>query len=77
LISVAWAVIGDYFGSRKKYFALSIWGAGITIIFFAYINYMNTPNVIWAVYPVFAILWWPLSLYFFKVRKRLSKGDEV
>jgi len=65
----AWTVIGAYFTNRKKYFALSLWGAGITIIFFAIINCLTSPNHIWAVYPAFAVIWWPLSMYFFKVRK--------
>jgi len=30
---------------------------------------MTTPHVIWAVYPSFAILWWPLAMYFFRTKK--------
>ncbi len=68
LYAFAWGVIGAYFGTRKQYFALSIWGTVITIIFFAVLNYITTPHHIWAVYPTFAILFWPLSIYFFKVK---------
>ncbi|MEX1377118.1 MAG: hypothetical protein AB1Z23_06510 [Eubacteriales bacterium] len=64
-----WALMGIYFGHTKKYFAFSICAAVVTIAYFAFINYMYSPNVIWAVYPAFAILWWPLSMYFFKSKK--------
>ena len=70
LFAFAWAVIGDYFANKKQFFALSIWGSSITIVFFAVVNYMSSPNYIWAVYPAFAIIWWPLCYYFFKVRKK-------
>jgi len=61
-----------YFTRRERCFAYSLWASGVTIIFFALVNYLNTPNHIWAVYPSFAIVWWPLSYYFFKV-----KGKEI
>ncbi len=64
-----WALMGIYFGHTKKYFAFSICAAVVTIVYFSILNYMTTPHIIWAVYPSFAILWWPLSMYFFKVKK--------
>jgi hypothetical protein len=66
------AVINLYYARRKKPFALSVWISVVTIIFFSLINYINTPYVIWAIYPAFAIIWWPLSVYFYK-RKKSSK----
>ena len=70
--AVSWVVMDMYFTRRERYFAYSLWASGVTIIFFALVNYLNTPNHIWAVYPSFAIVWWPLSYYFFKV-----KGKEI
>lgn len=69
LYPALWTVMGIYFGKRKKFFTLSVLASIITIIFFVIVNYMNSPNHIWAIYPSFAILWWPLSLYFYRVRK--------
>ena len=65
-----WAVMGMYFGKRKRFFAYSVWASIVTIIFFSLVNYMNSPNHIWAIYPSFAIIWWPLSLYFYRVRNK-------
>lgn len=48
----------------------SFWGSGLIIAFFVFINLYYTPNTIWAIYPIFAILWWPLSMYFVWSRKK-------
>ncbi|MFJ8087963.1 permease prefix domain 1-containing protein [Lysinibacillus sp. Ag94] len=48
----------------------SIWGSGLIIAFFIFINLYYTPNIIWAIYPIFAILWWPLTMYFVWSRKK-------
>ncbi len=54
--------------STKKNYGLalsfSIWGSALIIAFFLFINFYYSPKVIWFVYPTFAVLWWPLSLYF-------------
>ena len=66
LYPTAWAVIGTYYGRKHRFLAMAVWGTVITIAFFAIVNYITTPHHIWAVYPIFVILFWPLSLYFFK-----------
>lgn len=68
-----WAAMGIYFGNNKKFFAFSVCAAIVTIAYFSILNYIVSPNVIWAVYPSFAILWWPLSMYFFRVRDKKPK----
>ena len=70
-----WAVMGVYFGRRGKYFALSIWAAAVTIVFFALVNYMTSPNVIWAIYPSFAIVWWPLAMYFYRSKRKMKEKE--
>ncbi|MBS4190616.1 hypothetical protein KHA94_10520 [Bacillus sp. FJAT-49705] len=42
----------------------SIWGSVLIIALFLFINVYYTPDNIWFVYPTFAILWWPLTMYF-------------
>ncbi|MFS0671608.1 permease prefix domain 1-containing protein [Ornithinibacillus sp. 179-J 7C1 HS] len=42
----------------------SIWASLLVIGLFVFINFYYTPQVIWFVYPTFAILWWPLSMYY-------------
>ncbi|MCX7708799.1 MAG: permease prefix domain 1-containing protein [Clostridia bacterium] len=42
----------------------SIWGSALIIALSVFMNFYYTPRVIWFVYPTFAVLWWPLSMYF-------------
>ncbi|MEK5233991.1 permease prefix domain 1-containing protein [Lysinibacillus sp. FSL K6-0232] len=51
----------------------SVWGSILIIAFFIFINLYYTPHTIWAIYPIFAILWWPLSMYFVWSRKKWSE----
>lgn len=50
--------------NRKLNLEYSIWASLLIIGFFVFINFYYTPQVIWFVYPTFAILWWPLSMYY-------------
>lgn len=67
---VLWWPILLYFIRAKKYFGLSLFGTLLTSIFFIVVSVVSTPNVIWEVYPIFAILWWPLSMYFYGAEKK-------
>lgn len=42
----------------------SIWGSLLIIALFMFTNFYYSPQVIWFVYPTFAVLWWPLTMYF-------------
>ncbi|MFD2679178.1 permease prefix domain 1-containing protein [Bacillus seohaeanensis] len=42
----------------------SLWGSLLIISLFIFINFYYTPQIIWFVYPTFAVLWWPLTMYF-------------
>lgn len=42
----------------------SIWGSALIIGLFVFINFYYSPDIIWFVYPTFAVLWWPLTMYF-------------
>ncbi len=44
--------------------AFSIWGTLLISGLFLFINLYYTPKTIWFVYPIFAVLWWPMSLFF-------------
>lgn len=43
----------------------SVWGSALIIALMFFMNLEYSPNTIWFVYPTFAILWWPLSMYFY------------
>ncbi len=53
---------------RKPHYAnnmwFSIWASILIIGLFLFINYYYTPQTIWFVYPTFAVLWWPLVMFF-------------
>ena len=44
--------------------AFSIWGTILIIGLVLFINFYYTPQTIWFVYPLFAVIWWPMSLFF-------------
>ncbi|OAB32468.1 hypothetical protein PMSD_15880 [Paenibacillus macquariensis subsp. defensor] len=62
---VLWWPLAIYFWKKKNYFNFSIAASLLTAIFFITTNVISTPNNIWAVYPIFAMLWWPLSMYYY------------
>lgn len=70
LYPYAWILIGVMYGKKGKSLSLAISGTVITGIFCTLLNLFITPETIWAVYPVFALIWWPLSVYFFVTRKK-------
>lgn len=41
----------------------SIWGSALIIGLFLFINLYYSKSI-WFVYPTFAVLWWPLSMFF-------------
>ncbi len=67
--ALLWWPIILYFSKNKKPFTLSIVGMVLITIFFIATNIINSPNVIWAVYPIFLALWWPLMTYYFTYSK--------
>jgi len=53
----------------KNNLLFSLWGTGLIVGLVLFINLYYSPNRIWFVYPLFAILWWPLSLFFVWLNK--------
>ncbi len=49
----------------KNALMFSVFGSLSIIALLSFVNFYYTPDVIWVVYPIFAILWWPLGLFFF------------
>ena len=69
---------GVAFAGRGQSLAFAVCGAGLSAAFFIWLNFATTPQVIWAVYPIFAVLWWPLAIYYFvyKPRKRKQASQQ-
>jgi hypothetical protein len=41
-------------------------GAWLIIVFFVVLNRISSPEVFWAIHLIFAVLWWPISIYLAK-----------
>lgn len=74
---VLWWPLAVYYANKNKHFEFSLSGSSLIILFFIIVNVVSTPNTIWAVYPIFVVLWWPLSIYYFIHKRRqyhMGKG---
>lgn len=72
IYAILWWPLAIAFAKRKRGKALTfpIAGSLLTAALFVTTNWITSPNTIWAVYPIFAIAWWPLAVYFFVYRRR-------
>lgn len=50
--------------NAKINLGFSIWGSLLIILLTMFINFYYSPHTIWFVFPTFAVLWWPLCMYF-------------
>lgn len=56
--------VGVYFRSKMQSLAVAASFSAIIIAYYIVVNILLTPGRIWAIYPIYLTLWWPLSLYF-------------
>ncbi|NHN30824.1 hypothetical protein [Paenibacillus agricola] len=67
---VLWWPLAIFFTRKQDYWGFSVWASMLTILFFTSVNAFSSPDTIWAIYPIFAILWWPLSMYYFSKKAK-------
>jgi hypothetical protein len=48
----------------------SIIGSFLIMALVVFVNFYYTPGIIWCVYPIFAVLWWPLTMLFVLLRNK-------
>ncbi len=48
----------------------SIAGSSLIIALVLFINLYITPSFLWCIFPIFGVLWWPLSMFFKWMRYR-------
>ena len=72
---ILWWPITLYFLRKKNIFGLSVAGSMISILFFGILNWVTSPQIPWAVFPIFVFLWWPLSMYYFSFLKQRMKKN--
>ncbi|MFB6467451.1 hypothetical protein ACE38V_11650 [Cytobacillus sp. Hz8] len=71
--AVLWWPLSLYHARKKTFVAFSVSASLFISIFFIIVNAVTTPNDIWAVYPIFTILWWPLSMYYFVYKRKTTR----
>ncbi|SHF13827.1 hypothetical protein SAMN05444392_10877 [Seinonella peptonophila] len=71
---VLWWPIALHYSYKRNFFGLSIAGTILSALFFITANFITTPHTIWAIYPIFLMLWWPLSMYYFSYARK-SKSE--
>ncbi|MBC6316137.1 permease prefix domain 1-containing protein [Listeria grandensis] len=54
----------------KVNLGFSIWGSALLIILFIVVNVMYSPDVLWCIFPIFGVLWWPLAMFYFWYRRK-------
>lgn len=76
-LALLWWPAAVYFAKRKSAFGLSVAGSVLATALLVAINLMTSPGFPWCVFAVFALLWWPLSVYFHVVRRRRLTGEKA
>jgi hypothetical protein len=66
---VLWWPLAIYHAQKRTYFRFSIHASLLISIFFLSVNAISSPDTLWAVYPIFCVLWWPLSMYYFVYKR--------
>lgn len=42
-----------------------------------FMNFYYTPQYIWFIYPLFAIIWWPMAMLFHRLSQKNKKADDI
>ncbi len=69
IFAILWWPLAIVFGKPGKALSFSMAGGTLTTALFVITNWITSPHTIWAIYPIFAIAWWPLAVYFFVYRR--------
>ncbi|MGE7923876.1 hypothetical protein ACQKND_11860 [Viridibacillus arvi] len=71
---IMWWPLALYHAKKRTFVAFSVYASILISIFFITVNVVSSPGTIWAIYPIFVVMWWPLSMYFYVYKKRIYKG---
>lgn len=67
--ALVWWPLAIAFAKRGQMLGLSFIGSLISAALVLICNAVTTPTIIWSVYPIFGLAWWPLSIYYFVHRR--------
>lgn len=71
---IMWWPLALYHAKKKTSVAFSFNASIFISIFFITVNVVSSPGTIWAIYPIFLVMWWPLCMYFYVYKRRRYKG---
>lgn len=74
---VIWWPLALYHAQKKTFVAFSVYASLLISIFFIIVNIVSSPSTVWAIYPIFVVLWWPLSMYFYVYKRKQYKRSSV
>jgi hypothetical protein len=69
--ALLWWPLAVAFARRGREMIFSIAGFLLSAAFFIAVNRITSPFTVWSFYPIFALAWWPLAVYYFVYRRRL------
>jgi hypothetical protein len=67
--AILWWPLSVALAKRRFMLIYSVGGFILNTLFFSLLNIIASPHTIWAIYPIFALAWWPLSVYYFIYKK--------
>ncbi len=68
IILIIWWPISVFCGERAKTVSFALVASMCIIMYYSLLNIMMLHQYPWAIYPAYAVLWWPLALHY--VRKK-------
>ena len=74
---ILWWPAAVFFAGRKSPLGFAIAGSLLVIALVTAINFMTSPGFLWCVFPIFSILWWPLSVFFHGARRRRLEDSKA
>lgn len=74
---ILWWPAAVFFARKSSPLGFSVAGSLLVTALMASINLMTSPGFLWCVFPVFGVLWWPLSVFFHGARKRRLAGSKA
>jgi hypothetical protein len=75
--ALLWWPLAIGFAKQGHSLLFAVSGALLSAVLFVAVNLLTSPNEVWAVYPIFGLIWWPLSIYYFVYsrNKHIAKKD--
>ncbi len=76
-LAILWWPAAVFFAEKRSPLGFSFAGALLVIALVTIINLMTSPGFLWCVFPIFGVLWWPLSVFFHGAHRRRLAGSKA